>query len=258
MTAVPGHVMNIVAGMTIEALRDYGVPELPTYYRALAAACTACPPPFGRNEYGDLYRSSAIDPDWVALSLLTAAQSEGEGARHLWDMAACTPDAEIARQMKQHAIDEARHSRGYVTLLGLIFPEAVDEELRTRLRILSPGYTKSSPLVPKAGSPYAYPATVDELIQMNIAEIRTRIYQLLQRPVLLDQYCKADRRPSVRQILDWLLVDETRHIAYTARLIERAAQASGSEQVMGLMRERVEDFNELTEQEITQDTLVAA
>jgi hypothetical protein len=170
--------MNIVAGMTIGALREHGVPELPTYDRALAAACTAYPPPFGAKEYGDLYRSSAIDPDWVALSLLMAAQSEGEGARHLWDMAACTPDAEIARQMQQHAIDEARHSRVYVTLLGLIFPEA--------------------------------------------------------------------------------LVDETRHIAYTARLIERAAHASDSEQVTDLMRERVKDFNELTEQEIAQETLAAA
>lgn len=250
--------MNIVAEITIEALREHGVSELPTYQRALAAACTACPPPFGRKEYGDLYRSSATDPDWVALSLLTAAQSEGEGARHLWDMAACTPDAEIAVQMQQHAIDEAHHSRGYVTLLGLIFPEAADEELRTRLCSLSPGYTWNSLLVPRAGSLYAYPATVDELIQMNIAEIRTRIYHQLQRPVLLDQFCKANQRPRVRQILDWLLVDETRHVAYTARLIERAAQASGSEQVTDLMRERVKDFNELTEEEIAQKTLVAA
>jgi rubrerythrin len=250
--------MNIVARMTIEALRKHGVPKLPTYDRALAAACTAFPPPFGRKEYGDLYRSSASDADWVALSLLTAAQSEGEGARHLWDMAACTPDAEVARQMQQHAIDEARHSRGYVTLLGLIFPEAADEELQTRLGSLSPGYTRNSPLAPTAGSPYAYPATVDELIQMNIAEIRTRIYHLLQRPVLLDRRCKANQGPRVRQILDWLLFDETRHIAYTARLIERAAQASGSEQVMDLMRERVKDFNEITEEEVAHRTLVAA
>jgi hypothetical protein len=250
--------MNIVARTTIEALRESGVPRLPTYERALAAACTAFPPPFGRKEYGDLYRSSASDPDWVALSLLTAAQSEGEGARHLWDMAACTPDAEVARQMQQHAIDEARHSRGYVTLLGLTFPEAADEELRTRLRSLSPDYTRNSLLAPTAGSPYAYPATVDELIQMNIAEIRTRIYHLLQRPILLDNYCKANDRARVLQILDWLLLDETRHIAYTARLIERAAQASGGEQVMDLIRERVEDFNEITEEEMARRTLVAA
>jgi hypothetical protein len=250
--------MNIVAEETIGVLREHGVPKLPTYDRALADACSACPPPFGRKEYGNLYRRSALDPDWVALSLLTAAQSEGEGARHLWDMAACTQDGEVARQIQQHSIEEARHSLGYVTLLGLIFPKDADEELRTRLRRLSPGYTENSPLVPTEGSPYAYPATVDELIQMNIAEIRTRIYHLLQRPILLGQYCKAKQRHRVRRILDWLLVDETQHIAYTARLIERAAQSSGSEQVMELMRERVKDFNEITEEEVARRTLVAA
>lgn len=247
--------MNIVAATTIDALRAHGVPKLPTYDTALVAACNAFPPPFGRNEYGDFYRSSARDPDWVALSLLTAAQSEGEGARHLWDMAACTPDLEIARQMQQHAIDEARHSRLYITLLGLIFPEAGDAKMRRRLARLSPGFTRNTPLAPAAGSPYAYPATVDELIQMNIAEIRTRIYHLLQRPVLLDRYCKPDKRARVRQILDWLLADETGHIAYTARLIERAAQASDSEYVAELMRERVKDFNEITAQELALGTL---
>jgi len=247
--------MNVVAATTIDALRAHGVSELPTYDMALVAACNASPPPFGDKEYGDIYRSNARDPGWVALSLLTAAQSEGEGARHLWDMAACTPDREIARQMQQHAIDEARHSRLYVTLLGLIFPVAADAKLRRQLMRLSPGYTRNSPLAPAAGSPYAYPATVDELIQMNIAEIRTRIYHLLQRPVLLDRYCKPEQRPRVLQILDWLLTDETRHIAYTARLIERSAQTSGSEHVAELIRERVKDFNEVTEQELTLGTI---
>ncbi len=249
--------MNVVARMTTGALREQGVPTLPVYRRALVSACNANPPPFGRKSYGDLYRKSAVDPDWVALSLATAAYSEGDGAKHLWDMAACTPDADIASQMQQHAIDESRHSRGYVTLLGLVFPEAADDELRTQLQQLSPGYTKATPLVSTKGSPYAYAATVDELIQMNIAEIRTRIYHLLQRPVLL-AYCKADRRARVRRILDSLLTDETRHIAYTARLIERAAQKSGIGQVVELMHERVRDFNEITEEEVARRTISAA
>jgi hypothetical protein len=249
--------MNIVARQTIAALRELALPKLPVYQKALVIACAAFPPPFGSKGYGDLYRSSASDPNWVALSLIAAAQSEGEGARHLWDMAACTPDSEVARQMQRHAIDEARHSRGYVTLLGLIFPEAVDEEVQVRLRRLSPGYNENSILSPTKGSPYAYPATVDELIQMNIAEIRTRIYHHLQRHVLLDRYCGTEQRPRVRQILDWLLTDETRHIAYTASLIERDAQALGSERVIELMKERVKDFNEITEEEVARRTLAA-
>jgi len=250
--------MSVLAKNVIEALRAHGVPELRTYEGALIAAFTEFPPPFGGREYSDLYLSSAQDPDWVALSLLTAAQSEGEGARHLWDMAASTPDTVVSGQIQEHAIDEARHSRAYVTLLGLNFPDYTAEELRVKLGGLSPGYTRRTPLSAIVGSPYAYPASVDELIQMNIAEIRTRIYHLLQRPTLLVHYCKANQRIRVRQILDRLLGDETRHIAYTALLIERAARASGNEQVFELMRARVRDFNEITEQELARRALAAA
>ena len=249
--------MNVVARMTVRALAAHGVPALPAYRRALEYACNACPPPFGRKHYGDVYRSSARDPGWVALSLAISSRGEGKGARDLWDLAACTPDTGVASQIKQHAIDEARHSRGYVTLLELVFPEVVDEKLRTQLQALSPGYTRATPLAPREGSPFAFPATIDELIQMNIAEIRTRFNHLLQKPVLL-AYCKADRRPRVRRILESLLVDETRHIAYTARLIERAARESGIEQVMDLTRERVRDFNEITDDEVTSRVLCAA
>lgn len=244
--------MNVVARMTARALQDHGVEGLPIYRRILATSCNEFPPPFGRMEYGELFRASAADPDWMALSLATNSQSEGEGSQHLWDLAASTRDANIARQIQHHAIDESRHSRTYVRLLELIF--SVDERLAAQLRQLSPGYTRATPLTPRKGSPFAHPATVDELIQMNIAEIRTRIHQLLQRPVLL-AYCRPDRRARVRRILDALLFDETRHIAYTARLIEHAAQESSSAEVIDLMRKRVRDFNEITDDEIARRSL---
>lgn len=248
--------MNAVARATLRALAEHGVPALPSYRRALLAACEEHPPAFGRKAYADLYRRSARDPEWVALSLATNAQGEGAGAEHLWDLAACTPDAHVAEQIRQHAIDEARHSRGYVTLLGLIFPKSVDAELLARLKNLSPGYTRNSRLRAKKGSAYARPATVDELIQMNIAEMRTRVQHVFQRPVLL-ACCKPARRERVRRILDSLLADETRHIGYTARLIERIAQTSGSEAVMSLMHERVRDFNEITDADMAGRTLGA-
>lgn len=248
--------MNAVARATLRALAEHGVPALPSYRRALLAACEEHPPAFGRKAYADLYRRSARDPEWVALSLATNAQGEGAGAEHLWDLAACTPDAHVAEQIRQHAIDEARHSRGYVTLLGLIFPKSVDAELLARLKNLSPGYTRNSRLRAKKGSAYARPATVDELIQMNIAEMRTRVQHVFQRPVLL-ACCKPARRERVRRILDSLLADETRHIGYTARLIERIARTSGSEAVMSLMHERVRDFNEITDADMAGRTLGA-
>lgn len=248
--------MNAVARATLRALAEHGVARLPSYRRALVSACEKHPPAFGKKAYADFYRRKARDPEWVALSLATNAQGEGDGAEHLWDLAASTRDPYVAGQIQQHAIDEARHSRGYVTLLGLIFPDAADAKLLATLKKLSPGYTRNSPLKANKRSAYARPATVDEFIQMNIAEMRTRLQHLFQRPVLLG-YCPPERRARVRRILDSLLRDETQHIAYTARLIERSARKSGSAGVVELMHQRLRDFNAITEGDLARGKLAA-
>jgi hypothetical protein len=141
--------MNNVASMTIAALRHYRVPELPVYDRALAAACDAFPPPYGFSRCGELYIIAAQDIEYVKAALVSTAQSEGQGARALWDMAACTPDTAIARQLQQHAIEESRHSELYLQLVRLLFGGE-------RPGSLSPRYTVDTPLVAEQGSPYAY------------------------------------------------------------------------------------------------------
>src|SRR5439155_25597613 len=113
----------------------------------------------------------------------------------------------------------------------------------------SPGYTSQSPMGAHDDSPYAHPITVDDLIQMNIAEIRTRVHHLLQRPMLL-AHCAAERRDRLARILDVLLFDETRHIAYTAALIEDFACKGETERVKQLMQERLSDFNAITREEL--------
>src|SRR5207244_2697028 len=123
-----------------------------------------------------------------------------------------------ASQIQQHAIDESRHSRLYSTILDITFPGAMDDRLRSLVASLSPGYTKESDLKPVEGSPFAHPVTLDDFIQMNIAEIRTRIHQLLQRPMLM-AHCAQDRRNRLPGRLDSLAVDELAHVAYTAKLI---------------------------------------
>lgn len=241
--------MNIVAGLTVKALRAHGGAEWPHYRDALTTACRKAPPPFGTRAYGEIYRDAARDPAWMAISLIQNAEGEGEGSRHLWDLAACTPDARVAGQVKAHAIDESRHSRAYVAMLELTFPDVVDDDFHAQLTTLSPGYTQRSPLEPHQGSPYASPITVDDLIQMNIAEIRTLVHHLLQRPVLLG-YCAPERRRRLASLLDALRFDEIRHIAYTAALIEEFARRGEAEAVKRLMQERMSDFNALTNQDL--------
>lgn len=241
--------MNLVAELTVKALRAHGVAAWPHYRDALITACRKAPPPFGTRAYGEIYRDAARDPCWMVLSLIQNAEGEGEGSRHLWDLAACTPDARVAPQVKAHAIDESRHSRAYVAMLDLTFPGVVDDECHARLIALSPGFTQRSPLQPRDGSAYASPITVDDLIQMNIAEIRTLVHHLLQRPVLLG-YCAPERRRRLAHLLDALRLDEIGHIAYTAALIEEFARSGEAGAVKRLMQERMSDFNAVTNQEL--------
>ncbi len=241
--------MNIVAELTVKTLRTHGGAGWRCYRDALITACRKAPPPFGTPAYGKIYRDAATDPYWMALSLVKNAEGEGEGARHLWDLAACTPDPRVAAQVKAHAIDESRHSRAYVAMLDLAFPGVVDDEFGARLATLSPGYTQRSPLAPHEGSAYASPITVDDLIQMNIAEIRTLVHHLLQRPVLLG-YCAPARRRRLARVLDSLRRDEIGHIAYTAALIEEFARRGEAGAVKRLMQERMSDFNAITNQDL--------
>jgi hypothetical protein len=244
--------MNIVAELTLKALRPHGSDAWSRYRQALAVACKKSPPPFGTKTYGDIYRDAAADPYWLATSLISNAEREGDGAGHLWDLAACTPDTGIAGQVRQHAIDESRHSRAYIALLDLAFPGAVDGEFHLQLTTLSPGYTHQSPQQAHAGSPFAHSITVDDLIQMNIAEIRTLIHHKLQRPMIL-AHCARERHVRMVRILDGLLADETRHIAYTAALIDQFARSGEVNRVMRLMQERVSDFNAITSEELSRN-----
>jgi len=242
--------VNIAAELTLETLRVHGMPA-PRHYRdALITACRKAPPPFGTKGYGKIYRDVAKDPDWMILSLIQNAQGEGEGSGHLWDLAASTPDPCIAAQVKAHAIDESRHSKAYVAMLELTFPALLaNNELHAQLASLSPGYSQRSRLEAHKGSPYASAITLDDLIQMNIAEIRTLVHHILQRPMLLG-YCTPQRRHRLTLLHDRLRFDEVRHIAYTAALIEEFAQHGEAGAVKRLMQERMSDFNAITNEDL--------
>lgn len=251
-SAKSGPAVDAVADLTLDALRAYGVAEWPNYRVGLIGACRKAPPSFGTEEYEKVYLDAASQPDWMVYSLVQNAQGEGEGARHLWDLAACTPDPRLATLIKSHAIDESRHAKAYIAMLDLAFPGIVDEDDHAQLELLSPGYSQQSAPEPHEGSPYASPITLDDLIQMNIAEIRTLVHHLLQRPVLL-AYCAPERRRRLAHLHDRLRLDEVRHIAYTASLIEEFAQRGEARVVKRLMQERMSDFNTITNSDLGRD-----
>ena len=232
-----------IARDTIQALRERDTEELPHYEAALEAACSECPPPFGQAWYGTKYRFLASDPAWLASSLIANAEKEGAGARKLWELASRSPDAAIGEAIRLHAVDESRHALLYLAMCDLVFPDALDEGLRTYADSLSPRYATTD--VPAAQPESAFELVLDELVQMNIGEIRTRIHQLLMRPVI-SAHCPSDRQARLAKVLDSLLEDETRHIQYTARLIEAAAAEGHGVLVNDLTLQRMKDFSALT------------
>jgi rubrerythrin len=223
--------------------------SLPVYRRTLEQACEKFPPPFGTAEYGDVYREAAADPAWLAVSLVTNAEHEGDGAQRLWSLTACTEDPAVAALLKQHAIDESNHAKIYLRMVDLVFDGAIEPGFRVQLDGVSPGYTRAMQPVSQEGSPFAHPITLDDLIQMNIAEIRTTIHHLLQRP-MLRAHCPPDRRDKLVQLQNRLLREELRHVAYTAKLIEEHSEKVGRHAVAELFGERVLDFNEVTRAEL--------
>jgi hypothetical protein len=239
-------VSEVVPDSALSALRQFGFDGLEEYGRALRAACAASPPPFGLAWYGERYRSYATDPSWFASSLVANAAKEGEGSETLWSLSARIKDRKVADLVRRHAIDESRHARFYISLLKLTFPELLDDIQRHQLANLSPGYTSHDH--PDPTEPSTEEQVLDELIQMNIGEVRTLIHQMLMSPVIV-LHSPPNCRRRMQALMGGLGRDERIHIGYTAKLINVAAKKN-PKLAYGLMERRLRDFNALTLTEV--------
>ncbi len=226
--------------------------ECSRYFAALGQALRDEPPPFGTREYRLIYRSLSAEPRWMAVSLIRNAEREGDGSKRLWSLAACSVDEEHQRLLKRHACDESRHALMYLALLDLTFPGAVSPDFGAELRQLSPGFSMRKELYPVPGSPYAKVPTIDDFLQMNIAEIRTAIHHTMQRPVL-GGHCPPENLNRITKLHDALLADELSHIAYTAVLVDRMGRDVDPPRLAALFCRRFRDFNLITTEELGGD-----
>jgi hypothetical protein len=223
--------------------------DCPKYVAALDKALSKEPPPFGTKAYSDIYRAASASGQWLAMSLMTNAEREGDGAKRLWSLAACSDDDEERQLLKRHACDESSHALAYLALLDLSFPGAVEPNFRAELNQLSPHFSMGQKLLAVEGSPYARKPTVDDYMQMNIAEIRTTIHHLMQRTALA-KHCPEANMPRATKVLNSLLRDELSHVAYTAVLIDRKANSADPKKFQALFRKRIRDFNRITNDEL--------
>ncbi|HXA16684.1 MAG TPA: hypothetical protein VN380_06825 [Thermoanaerobaculia bacterium] len=244
--------LGSIAGVAKVALFKRGsVAPYRHYFDALHAALHDEEPPFGSGTYANVYRDAASEGQWLAVSLITNAEREGDGATRLWSLAACSADEQEQQLLKRHAVDESRHALAYLALLDLTFPDAVDAEFRGELNALSPHYSMAQEVHALEGSPYARCPSVDDYMQMNIAEIRTTIHHMLQRAAIAE-HCPAANLARATNILDSLLRDELRHVAYTAELIDHKAAAIEPDALRTRFCKRMKDFSDITRQELGQ------
>jgi len=220
-----------------------------TYLAALREAVRRFPPPFGTDAYAQLYREASELGEWLAVSLMTNAEREGDGATRLWSLAACCPDAEERRLLKRHAVDESHHALAYLSLLDRCFPDAMSSEFHAQLRTLSPHYAMSQDVVAVEGSPYARQPTVDDYVQMNIAEIRTAIHHTMQRGALT-RHAHPESMSGITKILDAILVDELNHVGYSAELIQQKVSSLPPDALAELVARRLQDFSQITRDEL--------
>ncbi|MEA3000369.1 MAG: hypothetical protein QOK17_2202 [Sphingomonadales bacterium] len=239
-----------IAELAIEMQGELG--DCPTYLAALAEALEREPPPFDSEAYETIYREAANDERWMAVSLLTNSEREGDGSRRLWSLAAFSQDDDERQKLKRHAVDESKHALMYLALVNLAFPDAVSPDFRIELRQLSPGFGMHKELRAVPGNPYAKAPTIDDFVQMNIAEIRTTIHHVLQRQALA-LHCPPGNASQVKRLQDCLLRDELAHVSYTARLIERLTRHLDPSRVADLFARRFHDFNQITREELGDD-----
>ena len=211
------------------------------------AAWRAAPPPFAMSWYGETFRKRALDPRWLAAGLARNAAAEGVGARKLWRLAGRITEPATAALVRQHAIDESRHALVYLAMLDEVFPSAFRPEDRAALQGASPRYRAHSQ--PPSGPAVSRRRLLDELVQMNVGEIRTRINQLLLCPVVT-AVCPGRGRRRVRRMLSSVLQDETRHIGYTASLLDDALSGNDGAVVARMFHTRLAQFNRRTIAEI--------
>jgi hypothetical protein len=221
---------------------------LPFMSDVIARYMAELDPPFIQAWYGDRYRDFAIAPEWLARSLVANAEKEADGARKLYEIARSSTRFSFSAEILSHAEDEARHARMYISMLGLIFPDALDAESRSAILRSFPVHADEAAKVggPK---PRALEILMDEIVQMNIGEIRTRLHQMLLQPIAL-AICPAPNSITLKNVLRRIYDDEGRHILYTACILERLANDGWSEKIHSLYRHRLDDFSRITLAEV--------
>lgn len=241
--------IDVVAEVAL-ALSTHNHSPCPSYMTTVQRATGMFPPPYADERYAVDYQRQACDPSWLSSCLVANAVKEADGARQLSLFAGRIPPDRpaLADAIIRHATDEAKHARVFLELVYTVFPEA---EISDRLSSDLQAHLPSPPIriVVSDRAFYSVDQLIDEISQINIGEIRTRINQLILRSVLV-AHAPLAQQMRARQIICNLLRDEQKHIAYTAEILESFVLNGHGEFFDDIYLHRFCRFNERTVREL--------
>ncbi|MES3001935.1 MAG: hypothetical protein V4787_14690 [Pseudomonadota bacterium] len=240
--------MHHLTALIKNDLHRHGHAPHERYTAMLDHAFDTAPPPFGAAWFGRAYFDLARDKEWFANSLVANSALEGYGATQIWKFSNRLGNDDYVAAVRQHALDESRHSTMFVSMLNLTFPGiAIDDQAAQRIAQqqprLGPGRLPPDDRLP-ASERMGETETLNELVQVHITEIRALVLQYLLRSVI-QVYAPGENQERIRMFTDSLIRDETAHIGYTASIFE-AADPDHHDLLMHLFEDRVRDFNDLT------------
>jgi hypothetical protein len=230
---------------TLDLVREHTGNDLPRFTECVQRAFKEVAPIFLRPRYGEFFwHCSSTVPGWLPRVVLANARMESDGSAKLLSLwQDINYSSEIEDQVLFHATDEARHSRLFVKLVSMAFPGMfADGALSTYRGKLTK--IEKHKLV-KSATPIDVKALIDNLVQMNMGEIRTRLHMELIAPVL-HAFTPDESKAELECMLQGLAHDEIVHIGYIAGILEEMCADGDSELVRSLYVRRLRDFNELT------------
>ncbi len=235
-----------LADFVLESLGP--APHLADYGKALRHSCAAAPPPYADQWFKGIFHRLSTDPSWFASILVSNVDMEGYSGGQLWAYANRLPDQWFARGLRRHAQDEVRHSRMFANLVFSLFPRLATEEMRAKLRAMSPPLAEPGEAEGPAGG-HPFEEILNSAVLINIHETKALVLEHMLVPAVL-AYAPDHQRPRLRRLMDRLIADEIEHIRYSAAFIQQAVAHGHGEQAMEAMGDFQAMVNEVTLEEL--------
>lgn len=218
--------------------------DLPNFSDCIRAAFAEVDAVFWREQYlAFFWKCVTTVPGYVQSVIIANSVAESDGSRGLHDLWTRVRGSELEDGIRNHFQDESRHARLFLHLTDLAFPEFLQPtEMADRKARL---FNSQAASKEKSEAAASVEYVIDNMVQMNIGEIRTRAHMFMIGPVLTALAPRGNKE-RVDGILSGLVYDEVTHIGYTAVLMEQMCQDGHKKLIADFYKRRLRDFNVYT------------